>query len=110
MASDVIQSRQDFHRVLQDAIRQVGDRIKKVQGKSGALDEIEFQLDAMWRWTVDDRTPTEDERKEISVGLIAVRELEPVDTPEEQEFVTNLHELNYYFDNWPDDPNVAAEG
>jgi len=21
----------------------------------------------------------------------------------------NLHELNYYFSNWPDDPNVAAE-
>jgi hypothetical protein len=109
MASEVIQSRADFHRVLQEAIRQVGDRIKKTP-KFAPYEEIEFQLDAMWRWTIDDRTPTEDERRQIRIGLIALRELEPVDNAEDQQFVTNLHELNYYFDEWPDDPNVAAEG
>jgi len=109
MASDVIQSRADFHRVLQEAMKQVGDRIRK-QPKLQLWEEIEFQLDAMWRWTQNDRTPTEDERKQISIGLIVIRDMEPIDDPDDQAFATNLHELNYYFDEWPDDPNVAAEG
>jgi hypothetical protein len=37
-----------------------------------------------------------------------VRELEPASDDEEQVFITNLHELNYYFENWPDDPDAPA--
>ena len=108
MASDVIKSRQDFQRVLNDAIRQVGDRIRATPGFQ-PYDEIEFQLDMMWRWTQMDRTPTDDERAQITIGMIAVREIEPMkETADDQDFCTNLHELQYYFDRWPADPNVEA--
>lgn len=109
MASDVIKSRQDFYRILDETIRMVGDRIRKTP-KFRPYEDIEFQLDEMWRWTRDDRTPTDDERQQIDIGLIALRELEAMkETDDDQDFVTNLHELNYYWDNWPDDPNVEAQ-
>jgi hypothetical protein len=107
MSSEVIQSRADFHRVLSVAVRQLSDRMRKTP-RFAPYENIELQLDAMRRWTADGRTPTEDERQSIDIGLIAVRELEPADTDEDEEFITNLHELNFYFENWPDDPNVAA--
>src|SRR5260221_14024460 len=109
MASDVIKNRQDFQRVLDETIRMVGDRIRKLP-KFQPYENIEYQLDKMWRWTVNGRTPTADELKQIDIGLIAVRELEPMkETDEDQTFCTNLHELNYYWDLWPDDPNVEAQ-
>jgi len=108
MGSEVIQSRQDFFRVLDEAIAQISDRVRK-QPKFQAYLDLEFQLDKMWRWTRDGRTPTDEERHSTDLGVIAIREIEPVETSEDQRFVTNLHELDYYFENWPDDPEVAAE-
>lgn len=108
MGSEVIQSRDDFFRVLDETIKMASDRVRK-SPKFLPYQDIEFQLDKMWRWTRDGRAPTEEERHSTDLGVIAIREIEPVDTPEDQDFVTNLHELDYYFENWPDDPNAAAE-
>ena len=48
---------------------------RKAQPDSPLIDTIDTQLDAMERWTAAGREPAEDERKTISIGLIAVREL-----------------------------------
>jgi hypothetical protein len=108
MASEIIQSRDDFFRVLDEAIRLTSDRLRQ-NPKDENYQSVEMQLDAMWRWTRDGRTPTDDERQSITIGRIAVREFEPAETPEEYDYNNYLHELNYYFENWPDDPEVAAE-
>ncbi len=108
MGSDVIKSRSDFFRILGVTQKAVGDLLRKVP-KSETYEMLELQLDAMWRWTAGDRTPTEEERNSIDIGLLAVRELEPANDDEEQELITNLHELNYYFEYWPDDPDSPAE-
>ena len=55
------------------------------------------------------RAPSDTERQSIDVGLVALRELEPAETLDEQELVTGLHELNFYFENWPEDPNAEAD-
>src|SRR6187549_2346666 len=62
---------------------------------------IAAQLRAMQSMTAHGRTPTEDERDSISIGLIAVRELEPAADDVMSDFVDRLHELNGYFREWP---------
>ena len=107
MASDIINSRDDFWHVLDESIDIVGQRLR-VAPQSWVYQNIQRQLNAMKGWTSTGRTPTQEERESIDVGLIALRELEPAETGDEQMFVTNLHELNYYFENWPDDPSVGV--
>jgi hypothetical protein len=108
MGSQVIQSRADFFRILDEALKEVAVRIPKIPGFE-PLESIELQLDAMKRWTVNGRVPTEDERHWVDIGVITIRELEPAEDTADASFFTKLHELNYYFENWPDDPDVAAE-
>ncbi len=62
---------------------------------------IAAQLAAMQSMTANGRTPTEDERDSITIGLLAVRELEPTDDPVLGDFIDRLHELNGYFREWP---------
>ena len=40
------------------------------------IEVIDTQLDAMQRWTANGREPAADERKTISVGVIAARNLD----------------------------------
>jgi hypothetical protein len=107
MASDLINSRADFFRVLDESIQIVEQRLRRA-AHPWPYDNIERQLTAMKAWTANGRAPIDSERESIDVGLIALRELEPVDTVEDEELVTNLHELNYYFENWPSGANVGA--
>jgi hypothetical protein len=108
MASDIIKSREDFFRVLDEALAQILERLKKMPNFD-PYQMIENELDAMKRWTAGGRTPTEQEREWVDIGVITIRELEPAETGEDYDFNNLLHELNYYFSNWPDDPGVAAE-
>jgi hypothetical protein len=84
MASDVIRSRADFFRVLDEALKGILDRLTKVPNL-GAYQIIENELDAMKRWTANGRTPTQDERDRVDIGVITIRELEPAGTDEDQE-------------------------
>jgi len=59
------------------------------------------QLDAMLRWSANDRTPTKDERQRVTIGTVAVRELEPAYDPAIYDLTQRLHELNGYFREWP---------
>ena len=71
MGSEIIQSRDDFFRVLDETIKMTSDRVRK-SPKFGPYLDLEFQLDKMWRWTRDGRTPTEEERHSTDLGVIAL--------------------------------------
>jgi hypothetical protein len=70
-----IDSRADFERVVKEA-RAITAGMLKMNPNNRPIESIDTQLDAMQRWTAGGREPTEDERKTISVALIAVRELD----------------------------------
>jgi len=62
---------------------------------------IRREREAMREWTADGRTPTAEERERIDIGVLAVRELEPVEDATIDEFCGHLHSRNYAFDFWP---------
>ena len=66
-----------------------------------------MQLGAMRRWSANDRSPTDEERKHVSIGLIAVRELVDTGDPAMDEYADWLAELNNYFEDWPTDKEAA---
>jgi hypothetical protein len=101
-----IDSRNDFFRVLGECQKICGD-ILRVQPKNQIIEVIDTELDAMWRWTQNDREPTEDERKSIDIGLIAVRELENSGDPTIDALADKLGALNNYFEDWPTDDEAA---
>ncbi|HRI66248.1 MAG TPA: hypothetical protein PK156_18500 [Polyangium sp.] len=68
----------------------------------GPMQSIADQLERMKSLTANGRKPTEDERDSITIGLIAVRELEPPSSEAMGDFLDRLHELNGYFREWPD--------
>ena len=103
--NNYVKNRADFFRVLGEAQQKTGE-LMKVYPKSPTLDSIEIQLDAMWRWTVDDRTPTLDERKSITIGKVVNREMEPAATDELYVYMQKLYELSAYFKDWMTDEEM----
>jgi len=100
LASQLIKSRSDFERVLSETIRLV--RRLNIESPGYPTFEIILrQLEAMAAWTASGRTPAQDERESIDIGLIAVRELDNDPDPRIQDLATRLHELNAYFEDWP---------
>jgi hypothetical protein len=101
-----INSRDDFYRVLGEAQAFSSGLMRKAP-QDDTYENIDTQLDAMWRWTANGRDPSEDERQGIDIALHAVRELQPTDDPAMEEYVQKLYALNNYFEDWPSD-DVAA--
>jgi hypothetical protein len=105
-----VKSRADFFTVLDDTLMET----RLIAGPSAIWTPIESilgQLDAMKRWTAHGRVPTGNERRSISITLIAERELQamPEDVPEDLfEYVQKLYELSGYFKEWLTDDNAAA--
>ncbi|MGZ3474379.1 MAG: immunity protein Tsi6 family protein [Polyangiales bacterium] len=102
-----IKSRADFFIALDEAIKQTLDLLKK-SPKDPYLDSILTQLDAIKRWTDGGREPTEDERKSLTIGPILVREFEPAQTDELEEWVERVREVSGYFRDWMDDATFAS--
>jgi hypothetical protein len=71
------------------------------------IETIDTQLDAMERWTAAGGEPTKAERETISVGLIAVRELDADRQDESGELARKLYELDNYFKEWPTDDQAT---
>jgi hypothetical protein len=103
-----IKSRADYLRILFDSKRIV-ERIVSRSPANPVMQNIRKQLDAMTRWTDNGRQPTETERRNIDVGLIAVRELDGA-TDEIGELADHLCALNNYFEDWPTDEEAANAG
>jgi hypothetical protein len=101
-----INSRQDFHRVLQETIKKSKQLLARAP-QDETLESIDTQLDAVMHWTAHGRDPTKDQRKSLDMGLRAVRELEPVPDQEMHEFVQNIYALSNYVEDWPTDDEAA---
>jgi hypothetical protein len=100
MANLPLDNRKDFFEVLEQTRIEAEALAQRVPGFP-PYRSITRQLEAMQSMTANGRTPTEDERDSISIGLIAVRELEPPKDEAMGDFIDRLHELNGYFREWP---------
>jgi|CXWL01.1.fsa_nt_gi hypothetical protein len=102
MSAWYIKTRREFHEVLA--------RTREVAVRRGAgsplpmHDSIVAQLDAMGDWTANGRTPTPEERDRITIGLYAIREMDPPMDDAEADHAECLVQLAGYFEEWPDDP------
>ena len=101
-----INSRADFFRVLGELMKQTKDLVRQ-NPTYPPFENIDMQLDAIARWTANGRDPTKDERQQVSIGKLVVRELEPAGTDEMYEYTQKLHELNGYFKEWLSDDELA---
>lgn len=103
-----IQGRADFQPLLDHLIQETKKLLPAKVGERPAIESIVRQLDAIRRWTANDRDPTVDERKSISLGKVVVRELEPA--PDKDIAVLNeqLLELADYVKRWLTDREMAA--
>jgi len=95
-----IDSRKEFFEILARTKVEAAAFFQRAP-RSVTYESIATQLAAMQSMTADGRTPTEDERDSITIGLLAIRELEPTDDPVLADFIERLHELNGYFTAWP---------
>ncbi|MDI1436429.1 immunity protein Tsi6 family protein [Polyangium sorediatum] len=95
-----IDSRKEFFEVLEQTRIEAEARFQRAP-RSALYESIARQLAAMQSMTESGRTPTEDERESITIGLLAARELEPAQDPDLVDFIERLHELNGYFTAWP---------
>jgi len=102
-----IDSRADFERVLKEA-RYITRRLLQRQPHNKTIETIDTQLDALERWTAGGGEPSEAQRKTISIGLIAARELDDVPDPEVKVLVDKLYALQNYVKEWPTDDQAAS--
>jgi hypothetical protein len=103
MAQLPLRTRQDFFDVLAETEKDAARFARKTPGYP-PFGGILRQLRTMQGATANGRTPSADERDSISIGLIAIRELDPEHSDEMADFIDRLHELNGYFREWPPDP------
>lgn len=102
MAAWYIGSRAEFHDVLASTLELALRRSAASPLRAHAV--IVAQLEAMGSWTRNGRTPSLEERGRITVGLVAIRELDQEPVGEDARFLECLLQLAGYFDAWPDDP------
>src|SRR5271168_2510065 len=69
-----INSKSDYQRVLREA-SSIVIRVLEGTPNSGIMQGVKKQLEAMKRWTDGGRKPSEIERRNIDVGVVAAREL-----------------------------------
>jgi hypothetical protein len=101
-----INSKGDYRRVLGEAT-DISRRLLKQKPEYPTMQRILKQLDAMKRWTDKGREPTEGERRNIDVGLVAAREFSG-EAGELGELAQKLFALNNYFEDWPTDEEAAS--
>ena len=101
-----IDSRVGYYRVLEEAIDLVQNILTR-RPDDEMMQLIFEELNAMRRWSADERIPTDEERGSINVGLVAVRKLSEA-TGEEGALVRKLFALNNYFEDWPTDHEAAT--
>ncbi len=101
-----INSRADFFRVVDEALDMTADRLS--QTVFAPLASIARQLEAIKAWTAGGREPTLDERRKVSIGLIATRELEPAASADDAAYLTRLYEIDGYFSDWLSDAELLA--
>ena len=101
-----ISSRADYQRILREAT-DIARRILSQSPNDKPMLRIQKQLEAMKRWTENGRKPSDGERRNIDVGLVAARELSEA-TGEAADLAQKLSALNNYFEDWPTDEEAAS--
>lgn len=104
-----INSRADFFAMLDAALATANAMLARTPTYAVALSAAR-QLAALKLWTANGRTPTDEERYRISIGIMAARELDdPTRDPKSplSIWAEQLCSLNNYTDGWPSD-EVAA--
>jgi hypothetical protein len=96
----LIESRAEFHRILEDTIALV-ERLRGELPGFPPFENIARQLAAIKEWTANGRVPNPPERESIDVGLVAARELETNTDPRIRELRQNLYALDEYFTEFP---------
>lgn len=91
-----IKNRAQFQKILTRTLEEMSERAK-AQPVYPLWQNLLAQLRAMEDWTKDKRVPTKEERDRISMGTLAMREIEPTDDLELYDLSQRLHELQYYF-------------
>lgn len=90
-----IKTRGEFEAELREAIYQADKRLQQSPNWE-PMKVVRRQLEAMKTWTAGMRTPTEEERKKINIGVIALRNFD-----DDAEIADLCHKLNYFFQEWP---------
>ena len=103
MAAWYIKTRAEFFDVLDRAIAETKKR-RATSPNFPPYQILERQLEAMKQWTAGGRAPTPDEQGKISIGIIAVREIDPQVDEASYAYQQDLLQLGGYFGEWPDDP------
>ena len=100
-----INSRADFFGVLDRAIAE-GKAFQAKYAGDATIDTIVRQLESVKSWSANGRTPTEDERESIDIGVRAARELEG--DVETYQWSRLLYSLDAYIEDWPSDDEAAS--
>jgi ankyrin repeat protein len=87
----------DFQKMLADALAIVKELEVRSPGFA-VYESIRLQLEALTQWTANGRRPTAEEEQRITLGVIAVRELEDDSRPEVQKLSQLLMSINYELD------------
>lgn len=102
MSAWYIKTRAEFHTTLARA-RALAELYARRAPTLAAFDSVRRQLQAMDEWTAAGRTPTPEEQDRITIGLIAVREVDQQLDDQTAEFHELLVQLDGYFCEWPED-------
>jgi hypothetical protein len=102
-----VHSRADFFRVLDEAITETSQKITANPDWT-ILEVFMQQLMFMRATTSGGRKPTFEERKKISIGTIAMREMESVSDMEWYNYKDKLSDLGYYFKLWQTDKGLRS--
>ena len=97
-----IKQRSDFYPAIDDAIARTFALLKQAPNDA-YLNSILTQLDYIKRMTVGGREPTLDERTSTRIGVRLLREFEPAQTDEIEDWANVCGEVEAYFRDWLDD-------
>ena len=106
MFSDAINGRADFFLQLTQAQREVSMLVQRLPFEA-PLKAVEHQLASIAEWTANGRTPTAQERKSVTIGLLMFKEYDTSDDDGIYDVRPKLSSLDTYFKFWPDDKTAA---
>jgi hypothetical protein len=103
-----LNSRADYYRTLDEALATADYYLSF--GPNPPIELIKTQLSAMKQWTANGRAPLDDEKDQVDVGVIALREVKEGNPGDQRadEWASQLTALDAYFEGWPSDDLAAA--
>ena len=97
-----IKQRSDFYPAVDDAIARTLQLLEQAPEES-TLNSTLTQLNHVKRLTAGGREPTPDERTSTRIGVQLLREFEPAQTDDIEDWMKVCREVEGYFRDWLDD-------